>query len=141
LSGDVLFDTWCSLARLSPAGKFLAGLRRAVGDGGLRLVIGISFGFLNRSVQCFLGKKKKKKKRKKRETCRETEKCLVIYVHDLNQMSVASCRCNEGRKKKSLKRGQVAHIILTLCWLLILVIDPYFGMWYCFKSMSILAHS
>jgi hypothetical protein len=63
-------------------------------------------------------KKKKKKKKKERKKNRFT-----------------------GKKKKIIKRGQVAHIILALCWLLILVIDPSFGMWYCFKTMFILAHS
>jgi hypothetical protein len=57
------------------------------------------FGFSNRSIQCFLDQKKKK-----RETCRETEKGLVIYVHDLNQMSVVSCRCNEEKKMKKNKK-------------------------------------
>jgi predicted HTH transcriptional regulator len=121
---------WCSPARLSPAGKFLVGLRRVVGDGGLCLVTCISFGFSNRSVQCFFGQKKKKekkkekkkkKKEKKRETCRETEKDLVIYVHDLNQMSVASCRCNEGRKKKIFKKR------LSCPYYFGPLLAPYFG--------------
>jgi hypothetical protein len=56
----------------------------------------------------------KKKKKKRRETCKEIEKGLVIFVHDLNRMSVASCRCNEKKKikkKKSLKEAKVAYIV------------------------------
>jgi hypothetical protein len=66
------------------------------------LQVYISFGFSNRSVQCFLGQKKKKNY--VYDLVRKTEKGLVIYVHDLNQMSVASCRCNEGKKKKKKKK-------------------------------------
>jgi hypothetical protein len=65
---------WCSPARLSPAGKFLVGLRRVVGDGGLCLVTCISFGFSNRSVQCFFGQKKKKEKKKEKKKRKKKRK-------------------------------------------------------------------
>jgi len=102
---------WCSPARFSLAGKFLAGLRRAVGDGGLRLVTGIYFVWFFKPFSSVFAWSKKKRK-KKREMCRETEKGLVIYVHDLNQMSVASCRCNEGRKKKEKKKKEAKLPVL-----------------------------
>jgi len=80
LSGDVPGDMWCSPARLSPAGKFLVGLRRVVGDGGLCLVTCISFGFSNRSVHKKKQKKTQKKKRKKKRKGKRVEKLRKAWL-------------------------------------------------------------
>jgi hypothetical protein len=47
------------------------------------------------------------------------------------------------KKKKKIKRGQVAHIILAICWLIILVIvgpiidpDPFLAFVVLFKNPS-----
>jgi hypothetical protein len=47
-------------------------------------------------------------------------------VHGIHVYSREDEKCL--KKKKIIKRGQVAHIIMALCWVLILVIDSYFGM-------------
>jgi hypothetical protein len=49
---------------------------------------------------------------------------LFLLTLDIVDLLVAK-RKKKKKKRKTIKRGpQVAHIIMILCWLLILVIDP-----------------